>query len=69
MGDFVFLGRQSARHGFAPRGSLTDRHLHQLADMNACDLYRKRFWAQSVAVAGAAIAIVLIAFKFFPDPV
>mmetsp|Transcript_18094 Transcript_18094/g.27953 ORF Transcript_18094/g.27953 Transcript_18094/m.27953 type:complete len:451 (-) Transcript_18094:1723-3075(-) len=56
-------------HRVAPLKCLANGHLDHLTCVQACDLHRKRFGPQSVAVTSPAGAVVLIALKLFTDPV
>ena len=64
-------------HRLAPVESLADRHLDHFADMQQfifttvarANPHRQRFGPQAIAAAGAAGAVILIAFELLAHPI
>ncbi len=67
-GDLVLLCGQAVGDGFDPVQRVLDRQLHRLADMAVSDAHRQRLVAQTVAAAGVAGPVVLVALEFLADP-
>ena len=68
-GDGQLLFAQLVRHRIAPLKCLFDGHLHHLPGMQAGNFHGQSLCPQAIPAAGAAGAVVLIALKFFTDPI
>ena len=67
-GDLVLLGRELRRQRLEPRSRLPDRHLGDLADMQAGDLHRQRLRLQAIALARLAELVRLVARQLLGHP-
>ena len=68
-GNRQLLFAQLLGYRVAPLKCLFDRHLHHLPGMQARNFHRQSLSPQPIPAAGAAGAVVLIALKFFADPI
>ena len=67
-GDLAVLGFQLAGKRVEPDARRADRHVGDLADMEAADLHGQRLGLQPIAAAGFARAIGLVARQFLAHP-